>query len=49
MEPLPENLIKPLYRRVDRGINLVMSNIYNGDIFLTGDDKFLKKYDYPTE
>ncbi len=49
MEPLPEALIKPLYRRIDRGTNLVMSNIYNGDIFLTGEDKFLKKYEFPAD
>ena len=26
-----------------------MSNIYNGDIFLTGEDKFLKKYEFPAD
>lgn len=30
-------------------MQLVMSNIYNGDIFVTGEDKFLKKYEYPNE
>ena len=28
---------------------MVMSNIYNGDIFACGEDKFLKKYEYPNE
>lgn len=49
MDPIPENVINPVYRKIDRGMNLVMANIYNGDIFVTGEDKFLKKYEYPTE
>lgn len=49
MEPIPESISKPAYRKIDRGINMVMSNIYNGDIFVCGDDKLLKKYEYPTE
>lgn len=49
MEPISEAITKPLYRRVDKGMTLVMSNIYNGDIFVSGEDKFLKKYDFPTE
>lgn len=49
MEALPDSVTKVLYRKIDRGMNLVMSNIYNGDIFVTGEDKFLKKYEFPTE
>ena len=48
-EPIPETITKPQYRKIDRGINMVMSNIYNGDIFACGEDKFLKKYEYPNE
>jgi WD40 repeat protein len=48
-EPIPENLVKPMYRKLDRGINIVMSNVWNGDIFVCGDDKFLKKMEYPIE
>lgn len=28
---------------------MVLSNIHNGEIFTSGDDKTLKKYDYPNE
>jgi len=49
MDPIPEAVSKAVYRRVDRGMHLVMSNIFNGDIFVTGEDRFLKKYEYPTE
>ena len=49
MEPLDESITKPLYRKVDKGMNLVIANVYTGDIFLTGEDKFLKKYEYPTD
>eukprot|EP00347_Sterkiella_histriomuscorum_P023011 403336298 len=49
MESIPENISKVSYRRIDRGMQIVMSNIYNGDIFVSGEDKFLKKYEYPTE
>ena len=28
---------------------MIMANHFNGDIFVTGEDKFLKKYEYPAE
>lgn len=49
MEPISEQIAKPLYRRIDKGMQTVLSNPYNGDIFVTGEDKFLKKYDYPAD
>jgi len=49
MEPIDQGIVKPLYRKVDRGLNLIISNIYNGDIFALGDDRQLKKYEFPTE
>lgn len=49
MEPIADSITKPMYRKVDRGLNIVMSNIYNGDIYLCGEDRLLKKYEYPTE
>jgi hypothetical protein len=49
MEPIPESEAKILYRKVDRGSKIVMANFSNGDIFVTGDDKLLKKYEYPTD
>lgn len=30
-------------------MTILMSNVYNGDIYVSGDDKFLKKYDFPNE
>lgn len=49
MEPLGEGVVKPLYRKVDRGISIIMSNVWNGDIYLCGEDRQLKKYEFPTE
>mmetsp|Transcript_22282 Transcript_22282/g.16738 ORF Transcript_22282/g.16738 Transcript_22282/m.16738 type:complete len:179 (+) Transcript_22282:660-1196(+) len=49
MDPISNDIIKPLYRKVDRGLNVIISNIYNGDIFAVGDDRMLKKYEFPTE
>ena len=47
MEPISEHITKPLYRKLDRGSNMVIGNVYNGDIFVTGEDKFLKKIRLP--
>jgi hypothetical protein len=49
MEPLPDSATKTTYRKVDRGLNIVLSNIYNGDIYLCGEDRLLKKYEFPNE
>jgi hypothetical protein len=49
MEQISDTLTKPMYRKIDRGMNLVMSNMNNGDIYVCGEDKFLKKYEYPNE
>ena len=49
MEPINEIFTKPLYRRIDKGMTILMSNIYNGDIFVSGEDKYLKKYEFPNE
>ena len=38
-----------MYRKIDRGTNLVMANSQNHDIFVSGEDKLLKKYDYPDQ
>ena len=42
-------MTRPLYRKIDKGMSLVTSNIFTGDIFVTGEDKFLKRYEFPTE
>lgn len=49
MDPISETFTKPLYRKIDKGMNLVMANPYNSDIFVTGEDKFIKKYEFPNE
>lgn len=49
MEQLSEAVTKPLYRKIDKGMSLVTSNIFTGDIFVTGEDKFLKRYEFPAE
>lgn len=48
-ETLGEDLVHPVYRKIDRGSNLVITNIYNGDLFVTGEDKLLKRYEFPTD
>lgn len=47
-ESLPDELVHPVYRKIDRGSNLIIVN-NNGDLFVTGDDKLFKKYEFPTE
>lgn len=49
MDAISESVTKPLYRKIDRGSNLVMSNPANGDIFICGEDRYLKRYEYPNE
>jgi len=46
---MPDEMAKPTYRKIDRGSNLVMTNPITGDLYVTGSDKLLKRYDYPTE
>jgi WD40 repeat protein len=48
-ESLPEDLVHPVYRKIDRGSLMVIPNTMTGDIFVTGEDKLLKKYDFPNE
>lgn len=48
-ESLPEEVVHPVYRKIDRGAHLVIPNIYNGDIYVSGDDKLLKKYEFPQD
>ena len=49
MEPYPDDEADVCYRKIDRNSRLVISNHTNGDIFVSGDDKLLKKYEYPTD
>lgn len=37
------------YRKVDPGSNVVVCNHITQEIFVTGKDKLLKRYDYPEE
>jgi hypothetical protein len=49
LEPLPESEARLLYRKIDRGSNLVITTFSSGDILVTGEDKLLKSYEYPAE
>ncbi len=42
-------MVNPLYRKIDRGSLLVIPNTMTGDLYVTGEDKLLKKYDFPNE
>jgi hypothetical protein len=47
--PLSEEVCPILYRKIDRGSNLVMANSQNQDIFVSGVDKLLKQYKCPED
>jgi WD40 repeat protein len=48
-ESLPEDLIFPVYRKIDKGSLMVLPNSQTGDIWVTGEDKLLKKYEFPVD
>lgn len=49
-ESLPEDMVNTLYRKIDRGGNIVIStNNEKGDLYVSGEDKLLKRYEYPVE
>lgn len=49
IEPILPQDSNILYRKVDKGSYIVMQCISNGDIYVTGEDKLLKRYEYPNE
>lgn len=49
MKPIPLAEANYKFRKIDRGSSHVTVNPITLDIFITGSDKLLKKYDYPTE
>ena len=49
LEPIPESESKPLYRKIDKGSNLVITIFTSNEIYVCGEDKLLKTYEYPTE
>ena len=49
MIPMPAEEANILYRKIDKGSNFIITNEVTGDIFVSGDDRLLKKYDFPTE
>lgn len=50
LAPIPDNLTETMYRKVDPGTNRIMSSKINLNIFVAGDDKYLKLYDsWPNE
>lgn len=50
MIPIPRDEADITYRKIDKGSNLVISNeSLEDNIFVTGEDKLLKKYEFPTD
>jgi WD40 repeat protein len=49
MGPVPHDKIDIRYRKVDHGSEKIIPNNVNGDIFVTGQDKLLKRYEIPTD
>ena len=48
-EPIPDDVSFPMYSKVDTGTYMINSDPESGDIYITGDDKFLKKYPIPND
>jgi len=48
-ENFTEAECKMFFRKIDRGSNMVSSSIITGDIYVHGQDKLMKKYDFPEE
>ena len=46
---MSEDLVHPVYRKIDKGGHIVITNIHNADTFVTGDDKLLKRYEFPLD
>jgi len=46
-ESIPEDVSFPLYNKVDLGCYSVNCDLESGDIYIVGDDRWLKKYDMP--
>lgn len=49
MVPLPPDEADIKYRKIDKGSQLLISTVHTADIFVTGKDKLLKKYEFPTD
>lgn len=48
-EPLPDHVTFPLYTKVDLGSYALSSDPESGDVYLVGDDRYLKKYEMPKQ
>ena len=49
MIPIPKEEAEMAYRKIDKGSLLVVTNEAMEEIYVTGEDKLLKKYDFPTD
>jgi len=49
VEPIPSEEANYTYRKVDRGSNMVLSSQSTSEIYVTGEDKLLKRYEFPTD
>jgi WD40 repeat protein len=48
-QPIIEEDSMVFYRKVDTGSKMMMCNYVNQELFVVGDDKIMKKYEYPNE
>lgn len=48
-DPFTEDDTMMFYRKIDNGSNLVICNHKTQEIWVTGKDKWLKRYDYPED
>lgn len=50
MVPIPREQAEIVYRKIDKGSLLVIANeAMEDNIFVTGEDRLLKKYEFPTD
>jgi WD40 repeat protein len=49
MEPLTIDMVEMKFRKIDKDAKMLIVNHLNGDIYVHGSDRMLKKYDPPAE
>jgi WD40 repeat protein len=49
MDPIPDDIAVVTSKKIDRDINRIVSNPYNGELFVSGKDMLMKNYSYPIE
>ena len=46
LEPIPEEVTNPAVRKIDRGSNMIVGNVYIKKHYVLGKDNFLKEYEH---